>query len=75
MEVEEAEWLTPKRRKTLAPGKLVSHVSENPFTPLARVNPGGCDTEKSPKAERPSPILIKNVTNALLKQITGVNPG
>jgi hypothetical protein len=54
MEVEEAEWHTPKRRKTLAPGKLVSPetstviVSENPFTPLSRVHSGGCDTEKSP---------------------------
>jgi hypothetical protein len=83
MEVEETEWLTPKRRKTLAPGKLVSPetsiviVSENPFTPLARPNSGVCDTEKSPKAERPPPIFIKNVKNinSLLKQITGVNPG
>jgi hypothetical protein len=63
MEVEEAEWLTPKRKKTLAPvSPETSHVSENPFTPLARVNPGGRDTEKSPKAERPPPIFIKNVT-------------
>jgi hypothetical protein len=83
MEVEEAEWQTPKRRKMLAPGKLVSPetthviVSENPFTLLARNNSGGCYTEKSPKAERPLPIFIKNVTdiNALLKHITGVNPG
>jgi hypothetical protein len=65
MEVEEAEWLTPSRRKTLAPGKLVSpetsDVSENPFTPLARLNPGGCNTEKSTKAERPPPIFIKKI--------------
>jgi hypothetical protein len=44
MEVEVAKW---QRRKTLAPGKLVSPEttyiieSENPFTPLARYNSGG----------------------------------
>jgi hypothetical protein len=86
MEVEEAEWHTPKRRKAAdltRPGKLVSPetstliVSKNPFTPLVRVNSGGCDTKKSPKAERSPPIFIKNVKNInpLLKQITGVNPG
>jgi Associated with zinc fingers len=81
---EEVEWQTPKRRKTAAPGRLVSPetktinmASENPFTPLASRSFGGCDQEKSPKTERPPPIFIKNVTNinALLKNITGVNPG
>jgi hypothetical protein len=47
MEVEEVEWLAPNRRKTLAPGKLVSQqtthiiVSDNPFTPLANLIPEG----------------------------------
>ena len=81
---EEAEWQTPKRRKTATPKRIVSPetganvASENPFSPLgARASTQIRDQEKSPKAERPPPIYIKNVTyvNALIKNIYMINPG
>ena len=80
---EEAEWQTPKRRKTATPKRLVSPetganvASDNPFSPLAARTTETRDQEKSPKAERPPPLYIKNVTNvnALLKNITMINTG
>jgi hypothetical protein len=84
MDEEFVEWQTPKRRRTAATSRLVSPqtnisviTGENPFSPLANLSVGGGDIEKSPKAERPPPIFIKNVSNinCLLKKITGVNPG
>ena len=72
---EEAETQTPKRRKTVTPKRIVSPETGNNVASSRDTQIR--NQEKSPKAERPPPIYIKNVTkvNALLKNITMTNPG